>query len=152
MKEADKYQTDLLADIMSFRSAFLSSLALLLVSFVFILYSAEVNQLPGFYEHFICCSMELSHVPGFFYYYFWRVEVKLNYCSLEVHHEPGLFCIFTLSGSLAWLFFFLSSIALKLTSLLDFISILSAVAWNYPQWQVFFFFFLIFISGGLKLS
>ena len=66
MKEADKYQTDLLADIMSFRSAFLSSLALLLVSFVCILYSAEVNQLPGFYQHFISCRMELSHVPRFF--------------------------------------------------------------------------------------
>ena len=69
MKEADKYQTDLLADIMSFRSAFLSSLALLLVSFVFILYSAEVNQLPGFYQYFICCSVELPLVPGFVFFF-----------------------------------------------------------------------------------
>ena len=55
--------------------AFLPSLALLLGFFVFIFYSAEVNQLPGFYQHFICCSVELSDVPGFFFFYFWRVEV-----------------------------------------------------------------------------
>ena len=30
-----------------------------------VLYMAEVNQLAGFYQHVICCSMELSHVPGF---------------------------------------------------------------------------------------
>ena len=85
--------------------------------------------------------MELSHVPGFYYYYFWRVEVKLNYCSLEVFPEPGLFWVFTLSGPLAWLFSFLSSIALKLTSFPDFISILSAVAWNYPTCQAFFYYY-----------
>ena len=48
-------------------SVFLPSLALLLGFFVFIFYSAEFNQLPGFYQHFICCSVELPHVPGFFY-------------------------------------------------------------------------------------
>ena len=47
-------------------SAFLSSLALLLGFFVFIFYSAEVNEVPGFYQHFICCSAESSQVPGFF--------------------------------------------------------------------------------------
>ena len=120
-------------------------MALLPVSFVFIFYSAEVNQLPGCYQHFICCSMELSHVPGFYYYYFWRVEVKLNYCSLEVFPEPGLFWVFTLSGPLAWLFSFLSSIALKLTSFPDFISILSAVAWNYPTCQAFLYFFSFYL-------
>ena len=47
--------------------AFLLSLALLLGFFVFIFYRAEVNQLPGFYQHFICYSVELSHVPSFFF-------------------------------------------------------------------------------------
>ena len=47
-------------------SAFLSSLALLLGFFVFIFYSAEVNEVPGFYQHFIYCSVESSEVPGFF--------------------------------------------------------------------------------------
>ena len=87
-------------------SAFLPSVALLLGFFVFIFYSAEVNQLPGFYQHFICCSVELSHVPVFFIFYFWTVEVKIPCCSLEIFHECGLFCIFTLCGSLAWLFCF----------------------------------------------
>ena len=45
---------------------FLPSLALLLGYFIFIFYSAEVNQLTGFYMHFISCSVELSHVAGFF--------------------------------------------------------------------------------------
>ena len=87
-------------------SAFLPSLTLLLGFFVFIFYSAEVNELPGFYQHFICCSVELSHVPGFFFFYFWRVKVKVTCRSLEVFHEPGLFYVFTLSGSLASLFCF----------------------------------------------
>ena len=101
-------------------------------------YSAKVNQLPGFYEHFFCCSMELSHVPGFFFY-FWRVEFKVTCCSLEVFLERGLFCVFTLWLScLAFLFLF--PIALKLTSFLDFISILSAIAWNYPTCQAFLFY------------
>ena len=82
------------------------------------------------------------------FFYLWRVEVKVTCCSLEVFHERGLFCVFTL-----WLsclaFLFLSPIALKLTTFLDFISILSSIAWNYPTWQVFFYFY--FISGGLKL-
>ena len=51
-------------------SAFLPSLGLLLGFFVFIFYSAEVNQLPGFYMHFIICSVELSHVTGFFFLLF----------------------------------------------------------------------------------
>ena len=88
-------------------SASLSSLALLLVSFVLIFYSAEVRQLPGFYQLFICCSVELSHVPGFFYYYYFsRVEVKLTGFILEVFYEPGLFSVFILCGSLACLFCF----------------------------------------------
>ena len=45
---------------------FLSSVALLLGFFVFILYSAEVNLFPGFLKRFICCIMEFFHVPGFF--------------------------------------------------------------------------------------
>ena len=129
---------------------FLPSLALSLSLFDFILYSAEVNQLHGFYQHFVCSSMELSHVPGFFfyYYYFWRVEVKLTCCSLEVFHEAGQFCIFILSGSLTCFFLFLSSTALKLTSFLNFISILFTVPWSYPTCQTFFF---LTISGGWKL-
>ena len=121
---------------------FLPSLALSLSLFDFILYSAEVNQLHGFYQHFVCSNMELSHVPSFFfyYYYFWRVEVKLTCCSLEVFHEAGQFCIFILSGSLTCFFLFLSSTALKLTSFLNFISILFTVRWSYPTCQAFFFF------------
>ena len=46
-------------------SVFLSSLAFLLGFFVFIFYSTEVNQLPGYYKHFICCSVELIEVPHF---------------------------------------------------------------------------------------
>ena len=87
-------------------SAFLPSLALLLGFFFFIFYSAEVNQLPGFYQHFICCTVELSHVPGFFFFNSCRVEVKVICCSPELFDEPGLFCVFTLSGSLTWLFCF----------------------------------------------
>ena len=87
-------------------SSFLPSLALLLGFFVFIFYSAEVNELPGFYQQFICCSVELSHVPGIFFIYLWRVEVKVTCCSLEVFLERGFFCVFTISGSLAWLFCF----------------------------------------------
>ena len=90
-------------------SAFLFSLALLLVSFVFIFYSAEVNQLPGFYQHFICCNVELSQVSRFFYDYydyFWRVEVKLTGFILEVFYEPGRFSICILCGSLACLLCF----------------------------------------------
>ena len=119
-------------------SAFLPSLVLLLGFFVFIFYSAEVNELPGFSQHFICCRVELSHVPDFFFFYFRRVEVKLTCCTLDVFHKPGLFCVFTL-----WLsclaFLFLSPIPVKLTSFLDFMSVLSAVAWNYDTCEVFFF-------------
>ena len=63
-------------------SAFLPSLALLLGFFVFIFYSAEVNQLPGFYQHFICCSVELSHVPGFFLHsiFLFSLPGKLPLC------------------------------------------------------------------------
>ena len=58
-------------------SAFLSSLARLPGFFVFIFYSAEVNevpgltrnQLPGFYQYFICCSVELPLVPGFVFFF-----------------------------------------------------------------------------------
>ena len=75
-----------------------------------------------------------------FFFYFWRVEVKVTYCSLEVFHEPCRLCLFT-----RWLscvtFWFLSPIALKLTSFLDFMSILSAIAWNYPTCHAFFFYF-----------
>ena len=112
--------------------------------FVFIFYSAEANQLPGFYQHFIWYSVELCHGPGFFYYYyFWRVEVKVTCCRLEVFHEPGPFCVFTISG-FSWLaILFLSSIALKLTSFLDFISIFSVVARNYPTCQAFFYFWRV---------
>ena len=39
----------------------------LVVSFVFIFFNAEVNQLPGFYKQFICCSMEFSQVSGVFF-------------------------------------------------------------------------------------
>ena len=124
-------------------SAFLPFLALLLGFFVFIFYSPEVNHLPGFYQHFICCSVELSHKPGFFFY-LWRVELKVTCCSLEVFQEPGLFCIFTL-----WLsplaFLFISPIAVKLTSFLDFLSVLSAVAWNYDTCEVVFFY--LFLDG-----
>ena len=87
-------------------SAFLSCLAVLLDFFVFIFYSAEVNQLPGFYQHFICYSVELSHMPSFVFFYLWRVQVNVTCCSLEVFHEPSVFCVFTVSGSLAWLFCF----------------------------------------------
>ena len=125
---------------------FLPTLALLLGFFVFIFYNPEVNQLHGFYQHFICCRVELSHVPGIFFY-LWRVEVKVTCCSLEVFHEHGLFCVFTL-----WLtslrFLFLSPIAVKLTSCLDFISVLSALAWNYDTCEVF----CLFISRRLKLT
>ena len=86
-------------------SAFLPCLILLFGFFVFSFYSAEVNPRPGFYEHIICCSVELSPVPGFFFYS-WNVEVKLTCCSMEIFNEPGLFCVFNLSGSLAWLFCF----------------------------------------------
>ena len=126
--------------------------ALLLGFFIFIFYRAEVNQLPGFYQRFICCSVELCHGPGFFYYYyFWRVEFKVACCSLEVLHEPGLFCVFTLWVS-CLAFLFLSPIALKLMSFLDFINILSALARNYPTWHGFFLFFFYFWRVEVKVS
>ena len=111
---------------------FLSSIALKLTSFLdFIsIFSAVAWNYPT-----------CQHI-----YYFWRVEFKVTCCSLEVFHEPGLVCVFTL-----WLsclaFLFLSPLVLKLISFLDFISILSAPAWNYPTWESFF----LIIFGGLKL-
>ena len=89
-------------------SAFLPSLALLVGFFVFIFYYAQVNQLPGFYQHFICSSVELSHMAGCFFVFFdfLRVEVQVTCSGLELFDECGLFCVFTLSGSLAWLFCF----------------------------------------------
>ena len=80
----------------------------------------------------------------------WRVEVKVTCCRLEVFHEPSLFCVFTL-----WLllgFLVLSSITLKLISFLDFISILSALAWNYPTWQVVFLFFFYFLRVEVQVT
>ena len=82
-----------------------------------------------------------------FLFYLWRVEVKVTCCSLEVFHEPGLFVRFYPLWLSCFAFWFLSSLALELSSFLDFISILSAVAWNYLTGQVFF----LLISGGLKL-
>ena len=93
--------------------------------------------------HFISCSVELSHVAGFFFYYFWRVEVKVTCYTLEVFHKPGFLSVFTISGFLAWLFCFLSSMALNLTSFLDFISIFSAVAWNCPTCQHIYYFWRV---------
>ena len=123
-------------------SAFLPSLALSLGFFVFISYSAEANQLPRFYQPFYLLWRGIIPRGSFFFLnYFWRVEVKVTCCTLEVFHELGFFCAFTLWFScLAFLFLF--STALKLTSFQDFISILSALAWNYPLCQAFFFLFL----------
>ena len=42
----------------------------------------------------------------FYYYYFWRVEIKLTGFILEVFYEPVLFSVFILCGSLACLFYF----------------------------------------------
>ena len=113
---------------------FLSSIALKLTSFL----------------DFICTLSPVAwNYPTwqvFFFNFFWRVEFKVTCCSLEVFHEPCLFCVFTLWLS-CFAFLFLSPLVLKLISFLDLISILSALAWNYPTWESFF----LIIFGGLKL-
>ena len=123
-------------------SASLSCLALLLVSFVFIFDSAEVKQLPGFYQHFICCRLEVSHTPGFLLLLLFMEgwsEVNRFYSGsllrawvLERFYPLWLSCLSLL---------ILSSIALKLSSFLGVISILSAVGWNYPTCQAFFYYY-----------
>ena len=121
-----------------FYHLWVSCLAFLLSSL-----ALKLTSLLDFISIFSAVAWNYPECLAFFY--FWRVEFKVTCSSREVFHEPGLLCVFTL-----WLsclaFLFLSPIALKLTSCLDFISILSAIAWNYPTCQAFFF-----ISGGLKL-
>ena len=72
---------------------FLSSIALKLTSFL-----DFISILSAVAWNYPTCQA--------FFFYFWRVEVKLTCCSLKVFHEPSLFCVFTLAGSLAWLFCF----------------------------------------------
>ena len=108
----------------------------------FLFLSSIVLKLTSFLDFICTLSAVAWNYPMwqvFFFYYFWRVEVKVTCYTLEVFLEPGFFCTFTFWFS-CLAFLFLSSIALKLTSFLDFISILSAVAWNYPTCQVFFLF------------
>ena len=108
---------------------FLSSIELKLTSFL------------DFMSILFAIAWNYPRCPAFFFN-FWRVEVKVTCCTLEVFHELGFFCAFTLWFS-CLAFLFLSSIALKLTSFLDFISIFSAVAWNYPTCQAFFYFWRV---------
>ena len=80
-------------------------------------------------------SAEVALLHDFF---FWRVEVKLTCCSPDIFHDYFAFSVFLCSVALLVVFLFLYSIAVTLTSFLDFRSISSAVAWNSAMCQTFF--------------